>query len=127
MGERGCEGIAEWGCVFVQGGKLGGFRGESFVESSQLFLVEAHLPKRETDVIHTITFAHLIHLRFFKDRGTYKSDRHGCITSNENKGFWMVGSISQSNWNQVLDQMLTDGPPNIETKNPCRLLKYSYT
>jgi len=66
---------------------LGGFRGESFVESSQLFLVGADLPKRETDVIHTITFAHLTHLRFFKDRGTYKSDRLKCITSNEDKGF----------------------------------------
>ena len=51
---------------------MGGFLGESFVESGQLFLVEAHLPKRETDVIHTITFAHLIHLRFFKDREPIK-------------------------------------------------------
>jgi hypothetical protein len=63
---------------------LGGFLGESFVESSQLFLVEAHLPKRETDVIHTITLAHLIHLRFFTDMGISKSDRLGCITSNGN-------------------------------------------
>jgi hypothetical protein len=63
---------------------LGGFLGESFVESSQLFLVEAHLPKRETDVIHTITLAHLTHPRFFKDSGIYKSDSLGSITSNGN-------------------------------------------
>ena len=31
-GGQGCESIAEWGCVFVQGGKLGNFVGESFVE-----------------------------------------------------------------------------------------------
>jgi hypothetical protein len=53
---------------------LGGFLGESFVESSQLFLVEAHLPKRETDVIHTITLTHLIHLRFLESLKAICSD-----------------------------------------------------